>query len=48
MRIANHRKEGFFLTISINRPTGIKYLMTAMLAVRLGKHNQFNITWITF
>ena len=41
--VADHAKQADALSHAINREVGVEYLVTAMLAVRLGKHHQLNI-----
>ena len=43
VRIANHRKQRHVLRQAVNRPTRIENFMTAMLRVRLRKHQEFHI-----
>ena len=41
--IANHGEQAFLLRNAINGEVGIEDFVTAMLAIGLRKHHQFNI-----
>ena len=43
MGFSNHAKQSFVSRLAINDPLRIKNLVATMLAVRLGKHHQFDI-----
>ena len=43
MRIADHRKKRTGLVLAIDRPVGIENLVTAVFAVCLCEHHQFNV-----
>ena len=43
VRVANHAEKGLFLFLTVDRPLGIKDLVTAVLRVGLSKHHQFDI-----
>src|SRR5690625_154271 len=46
MSILDHAKKRFILLMSINNPLRIEYFMTAVLAVGLPKHDEFDIIWV--
>jgi hypothetical protein len=41
--IPDHIEQGIWLCFTVNNPTSVELLMTAMLRVYLRKHEQFNI-----
>ena len=46
MSIADHLEQGMLLLLAIDSPTGVKYLVPAMLRVGLRKHHQFNVVGV--
>jgi hypothetical protein len=41
--ITDHIEQGIWLCFTVNNPTSVELLMTAMLRVHLREHEQFNI-----
>ena len=41
--VADHREQGVLLGTSVQRPTGVEDLVSAVFAIGLGKHHQFDV-----
>ena len=47
MRLADHAEKGFILLYAVNREFGVKDLVTAVFAVCLRKHHEFDVGGVT-
>ena len=47
MRVSNHAKQAVCLILAINGELGIENFVSAVLAVGLCKHHQFNVAGIS-